>query len=82
MKNFSNSTSSEAQRQRILKALENGPKTSYDLRRMGCYQAPARIFELRRLGYNIRTELIDLYDRDGYLHPRAARYHLMQEVKK
>src|SRR5690625_2925193 len=66
------STATEAQRQRILNALRNSPKTSYDLRRMGCYQAPARIIELRRMGYDIRTELVDLYDRDGYLHPRCA----------
>lgn len=70
------STTSEAQRQRILEALRTGPKTSYELRRIGCYQAPARIIELRRMGYDIRTELVDLYDRDGYLHPRCARYHL------
>lgn len=73
------STATEAQRARILDALRSGPKTSYDLRRLGCYQAPARILELRRLGFDIRTELVDLYDRDGYLHPRAARYHLRAE---
>lgn len=74
------STATEAQRQRILEALREGPKTSYDLRRMGCYQAPARIIELRRMGYDIETELVTLYDRDGYLHPRCARYHLRGEA--
>lgn len=73
------STASEAQRQRILNALRTGPKTSYDLRRLGCYQAPARIIELRRMGFDIETELVDLYDRDGYLHPRCALYHLINE---
>lgn len=73
-------TASEAQRQRIIDALRTGPKTSYELRRIGCYQAPARIIELRRMGYDIRTELVDLYDRDGYLHPRCARYHLECEA--
>lgn len=73
------STATEAQRQRILEALRTGPKTSYDLRRMGCYQAPARIIELRRLGYEIETERVALYDRDGYMHPRCARYHLRAE---
>jgi hypothetical protein len=74
------STAVEAQRQRILAALRTGPKTSYDLRRLGCYQAPTRIIELRRMGYDIRTQLVTLYDRDGYMHPRCARYHLMGEV--
>lgn len=74
------STASEAQRQRIMDALRTGPQTSYDLRRIGCYQAPARIIELRRMGYDIRTEHVDLYDRDGYFHPRCARYHLISEV--
>lgn len=75
----SKSTATEAQRVRILDALRISPKTTYDLRRMGCYQAPARIIELRRMGYDIETELVALYDRDGYLHPRCARYHLRGE---
>ncbi|WP_420375352.1 helix-turn-helix domain-containing protein [Pollutimonas sp. H1-120] len=75
----SKSTASEAQRQRILDALRVGPKTSYDLRRIGCYQTPTRILELRRMGYAIRTEFVTLYDRDGYMHPRCARYHLAGE---
>lgn len=78
----SRSTSSETQHQRILETLRISPKTSYDLRRMGCYQAPARIFELRKQGHNIKTELVDLYDRDGYLHAGAALYHLIEEAIK
>jgi hypothetical protein len=77
---MSRSTSGEAQRDRIIEALRSGPKTSYDLRRIGCYQAPARVKELRdRFGYSIRTERVTLYDRDGYMHPGAARYHLEAE---
>lgn len=74
------STHSEAQRQRILAALRVRPQTSYDLRRIGCYQAPARVKELRdRFGYRIETTRITLVDRDGYLHPRAALYSLVGE---
>lgn len=73
------STSTEAQRERILKALRVGPKTSYDLRRLGCYQSAARILELRRRGYDIRTERVTLYDRDGYAHRGAALYTLVSE---
>jgi hypothetical protein len=76
------SPDSHAQRQRILEALRAGPKTSYDLRRLGCYQAPARVKELRdRFGYVIETQRVTLIDRDGYLHPRAARYSLVREPK-
>lgn len=74
------STASEAQRARIIDALRSGPKTSHDLRCLGCYQAPARIKELRdRYGFDIRTERVTLYDRDGYMHRGAARYHLEAE---
>ena len=74
------STHSEAQRQRILEALRRRPQTSYDLRRLGCYQAPARIKELRdKFGFGIETQRVTLIDRDGYLHPRAARYSLVSE---
>lgn len=74
------STASEAQRERILNALARGPKTSYDLRRLGCYQAPARIKELRdRFGYDITTTRVTLVDRDGYTHPRAALYSLIRK---
>lgn len=80
-RNFSNkSTATEAQRERIILALRRRPHTSYDLRRLGCYQAPARIKELRdRYGYNITTDRVTLYDRDGYGHPRAALYTLISE---
>lgn len=74
------STASEAQRARIIEALRRRPQTSYDLRRIGCYQAPARVKELRdRLGYVITTDRITLVDRDGYSHPRAALYTLVSE---
>jgi hypothetical protein len=73
----SKSTASEAQRARIMEALREGPKTSYALRLIGCYQAPARIKELRdKYHFNIETERVILYDHQGYMHQRAARYHL------
>jgi hypothetical protein len=76
----SKSTSTEAQRHRIIAALRRGPKTSYDLRCLGCYQAPARVKELRdRFGFNISTERVTLCDHDGYTHPRAALYTLISE---
>lgn len=82
-RNFTNkSTSTAMQRQRILEELSSGPKTSYDLRRAGCYQAPTRIFELRQIGYDITTEFVTLYDRDGFMHRNCARYHLRKEAEQ
>lgn len=73
----SKSTAKEAQYERILTALREGPQTSYALRLLGCYQAPARVKELRdKYGFNIETELVTVYDHEGYMHPRGARYHL------
>lgn len=78
----SKSTATEAQRARILDALRTGPKTSYDLRRLGVYQQSTRIFELRKMGFEIETELVSLYDRDGFLHRNCARYHLHAEPQE
>ena len=72
----SKSTSGEAQRQRILKALAQRPHSSYELRKIGCYQAPTRIIELRRLGYDISTERISIWDDEGYRHSGIALYTL------
>ncbi len=76
------STATEAQRDRILAALRIRPQTSYDLRCMGCYQAPARVKELRdKFGYEITTSLITLVDKEGYTHPRAALYTLDESAR-
>lgn len=74
------STSADSQRARILEALASGPKTSYELRRIGCYQCPTRVLELRRMGHNIRTERVSIWDQDGYRHCGVALYHLHEEV--
>ena len=74
------STATEAQRQRVVEALRRRPHTSYDLRRLGIYQAPARVKELRDLfGYVITTDFVTLVDRDGYRHARCALYTLVSE---
>ncbi|MFT4242554.1 MAG: helix-turn-helix domain-containing protein [Acidovorax sp.] len=73
------SSSADAQRARALEALRTGPKTSYDLRRLGLYQAPARILELRRAGYLIETHPVTVVDADGYEHPGVALYTLVEE---
>lgn len=76
----SKSTATEAQRERIVEALRIRPHTSYDLRRLGIYQAPARVKELRdRFGYGITTDPVVIVDRDGYRHARVALYTLISE---
>ena len=64
----------------LIEALRLRPHTSYDLRRLGIYQAPARVKELRdRFGYSITTDPVVIVDRDGYRHARVALYTLVSE---
>lgn len=44
----------------ILEALERGERlTALDaLRRFGCFQMAARIFEIKRAGYNVKTKTV------------------------
>lgn len=72
------STSGAAQRKRILAALRTGPKTSFELRRMGVYQHSVRVFELRRAGYSITTTRVTLFDHDGFEHRGCALYSLAE----
>lgn len=76
------STASEDQRARALVALRAGPKTTYDLRRLGLFQAPTRILELRRSGYDIATDPVTVVDADGYPHAGVALYTLLAEPQK
>lgn len=76
------STAAEAQRARALVALRAGPKTTYDLRRLGLFQAPTRILELRRSGYEITTDPVTVVDADGYPHSGVALYTLLAEPQK
>jgi len=74
------STHSQAQRARIIEALRRRPQTTEDLRKLGIFQAPARVKELRdRYGFEIETTRVTLVDREGYLHPGAALYTLLSE---
>jgi hypothetical protein len=76
----SNSTSIEAQYERILEALRQGPATTEDLRAIGAYHVGGRIKELKdKRGFDIRKVLVTKYDCHGYGHVRMARYSLMSE---
>ena len=73
------STATEAQHDRILSALRLRPHTSYELRKLGCYQCPARVKELREQGYSITTERVMVWDDEGYAHRNVALYSLHGE---
>ena len=79
MSELLNSTSAKDQRSRILAALRAGLQTSYALRRIGAYQAPTRVLELRRMGFEIVTHRVTLVDRDGFSHQGVALYELIAE---
>lgn len=78
---FARSTSGAAQRHRILDALRRGPKTSFELRRLGIYQHSVRIFELREAGYRIETARVNIIDHDGYEHRGCALYSQVDKPK-
>lgn len=65
-----------AQRSLVLETLKLSPKTTYDLRRMGIFQPPTRIFELKAMGYPIETSRVRVIDQDGYPHNGVALYTL------
>jgi hypothetical protein len=53
---------------------EHGPLASIDaLRLFGCWRLAARIYELRKRGYVIRTETVVTKDKV------FAKYHLLKE---
>lgn len=65
-----------AQSNLVLETLKLSPKTTYDLRRMGIFQAPTRVFELKAMGYPIQTSRVRVIDQDGYPHDGVALYTL------
>lgn len=74
------STATHAQYERVEAMLSTGQKSTIDLRRGGVMMPAARIKEMNeRHGYVIqRVDLRDLYDEEGYLHPRVAIYALIE----
>lgn len=66
-----------AQRDRILKAIRDlGNVTSFEASRyLDCYYPPARVFELREEGYNIKTLMRAEQTESGIFH-RVGVWHL------
>lgn len=76
----SRSTSTEAQRAKLLALLRIKPRTTIELREHGIMMPATRVFELKKLGNVITSQLITQFDHNGFLHPKTARYHLLQEA--
>ena len=74
----SHATDTKSQHDRILTALRRGACSTDELRAIGIYQVSARIFGLRALGYDIRTDLFSDFSTDGLFHQRMARYSLIE----
>ncbi len=75
------STHTEAQYERLLKLLRTGKRNTIELRKAGVIAPAARIKELKdEFGFDIPTiERIDMWDDEGFLHPRIAVYELRVE---
>lgn len=64
------------QRDRILARLRRGPVTRVDLERLeNVPDATARVSELRKRGFDIRTDLVMMTNADGTAN-KVARYTL------
>ncbi len=73
----SKSTTTAAQCARLLELLNLRPHTSHELARNGLYHSPARVRELRKRGYDIETQRVNIIDQWGYQHCRVALYKLI-----
>lgn len=79
----SKSTAIAAQYERVLRMLNEGEKSTIELRQGGVIAPAARTKELReKLGYNIqRTRLCSVWDGEGYCHRGIAFYARFKELE-
>ena len=75
------STATEAQYERIRSMLRIGQRSTFDFRRAGIMAPAARIKEMNdKHGFYIPTvDLRDLWDDEGFCHPRVAIYEMVSE---
>ena len=77
----SKSTSTEVQLAKALALLRKGPQTTIQLREHGIMMPAARIHHLRHVdGHTISSQLMTLYDTNGFRHSKCAQYHLEAEA--
>ena len=77
------STATQAQHERIVKMLRISTRSTFDFRKDGIMAPAARIKELNeKHGFRIiRIALRDLWDDEGFMHPRVAIYALIDEPR-
>lgn len=78
---MSKSTATAAQYCRVLQLLRIGKRSTIELRKHGVIAPAVRIKELKDwYGYDIPTvERVDVWDEEGFMHPRVAVYELQGE---
>lgn len=77
---FDESPAAFAQRARLLEALRLGPVSTFKARdALGILMPAARVFELKVLGYGVRTDRIGARDSAGVWHTGIASYVLVSE---
>jgi len=79
-RNSLSNTSANAQRKRLLEALQTlgAVNTLYARDRLNIMAPAPRIKELREQGHQIHTDRISIQDRDGFTHGNVARYVLIK----
>lgn len=80
-KSIAKSTATTVQYATVIKLLRASRKNTMELRRSGVMMPAARIKELNdKHGYSIATaDRQNLFDEQGFLHPRVAVYELVNE---
>jgi hypothetical protein len=77
----SKSTTTEIQLAKLLALLRSGPKTTIQLRDHGIMMPAARVHYLRHVdGHQITSQLVTLFDANGFRHAKCARYYLEGEA--
>ncbi|WP_429497993.1 helix-turn-helix domain-containing protein [Robbsia andropogonis] len=76
-----NINSAAAQRDRLLRSLRRGPvDTVHAYRTLDILHVPRRVLELRRAGYDIKTEWVMRITEQGVTH-RVGRYRLVEKTE-
>ncbi|KQP35859.1 hypothetical protein ASF44_21420 [Pseudorhodoferax sp. Leaf274] len=70
------STAREAQIQRVLDMLREGPRNTYEFRSRGISHPAQRILDLQARGWSITSSRITTVDSDGFTHVNVALYSL------
>ena len=73
----------KSQNERVLKHLEvAGSITPLEaIQYMGCLRLGARIYDLKKMGHNIKTQLVTVTNRRGELCT-VAKYHLIKGAQE